>query len=100
MEKIMQFFATNDVVADRFELWFNPDGHSEGFLTYGYAVPHNLPEGWRAYDIRHSDDDDAIPCTLEKSVIVNYYGTFLTKDNLDDLLEKGYADILDWNFID
>jgi len=36
-----------------------------------------IPKGLYAYDLRHGDDD-GIPCTLEKSVTVNYFGTVLS----------------------
>jgi len=34
-----------------------------------------------AFDIRHSDDDFGEPCTIEKKVVVNYFGSILSPFN-------------------
>ena len=51
----------------------------------------SLPVGIYKYDIRHDDDGQGTPCTVENSVYANYYGSILTKepikfsiDNHDD----------------
>ena len=36
----------------------------------------SMPKGMYAYDLRHGDD--GIPCTLEKHVVVNHFGTVLS----------------------
>lgn len=47
-----------------------------------------LPKGIYAYDLRH-DDDDGIPCTLEKHVVVNHFGTVLSNRPFS-LPKEGY----------
>ena len=43
-----------------------------------------LPEGYYAYDIRGNDYGEPLPFwTLEKSVVVNFEGTFVTKQKVD-----------------
>ena len=58
----------------------------------------NTPKGFKTYEIRHSDYDDAIPITLENKVIVNFFGTFITEENL--LGKKKHLSIEEWDFSD
>lgn len=41
--------------------------------------PENVPEGLHYYMLRHGDDD-SYPCTMEKKVAVNYFGTVFVKE--------------------
>lgn len=50
-----------------------------------------IPAGIYAYDLRHGDDD-GIPCTLEKNVRVNYFGTVLSNKPFK-LPDEGYRRI-------
>lgn len=59
----------------------------------------SLPDKWIAYDIRHSDDDDSIPATIENNVTVNFFGTILVSNELD-LKEAGYIHINDYCYCD
>lgn len=70
------------------------------FDEYG-IIPNEYPERYHKYAIRHSDDDDSVPITLEKGKIwVNHFGDFLSRTELDRDIEShdGYLDILDWSF--
>lgn len=57
----------------------------DGFELFGREVLFSqlridrdtLPKGIYAYDLRHGDDD-GVPCTLEKRVAVDHFGTVLT----------------------
>lgn len=61
-------------------------------LFTGARVDRNtLPKGIHAYDLRHGDDD-GIPCTLERSVVVNHFGTVLTNRPFS-LSREGYRQI-------
>lgn len=51
-----------------------------------------VPDGFNKYDIRHADYDSGQPCTLEKKVTVNYYGSVLLLQELD-FGDKDYIDI-------
>ncbi len=42
----------------------------------------DIPEGYKRYSIRHSDDDWGCPRTIENSVWVNHYGDILTKEEI------------------
>lgn len=65
----------------------------KGYFTNG-RIKENV-EGWYAYDIRHGDSGDF--CTLEPHVLVNHTGTFLCASPID--MDKGYVEIMDWNFL-
>lgn len=47
-----------------------------------------IPEGFFSYALRHGDDP-GVPCTIESSACVNYYGVLLTNDNLP-IDDNGY----------
>ena len=53
-------------------------GHSALF-TNDRIDRSTVPEGCFCYDIRYSDEDDAIPAALEPAVRVNHMGTILCK---------------------
>lgn len=36
-----------------------------------------VPEGYHIYHIRHADDNQDAPCTLEKQCVVNFWGTVI-----------------------
>mgnify|MGYP006872979055 FL=1 len=50
------------------------------------------------YQIRHSDDDWDEPATLEKGVVVNFFGNVLTDEPVRELEsgEEGYLEIEDF----
>ena len=41
-----------------------------------------VPEGMCRYELRHADEDWSEPITLSRSIVVNYYGTVLTREPL------------------
>ena len=51
-------------------------------LCNGRIKPEQIPEGLRAYDLRHSDDGGRF-CSIEPKVGVNHGGTVLMRDVLD-----------------
>lgn len=56
-----------------------------------------LPAGLIAYGVRHSDDDDSVPCTIEPSVSVNYFGALIVDKPLD-FGGKDHINITEWGF--
>lgn len=64
-----------------------------GVFSQYRVDPKTVPEGFNIYDLRHGDDD-SIPCTVEKSVLVNHYGTFMTVKPLAVPM-----DISDWSYL-
>lgn len=100
---------------DNMELTLNRPGVATmtvaGLYAFGRIAPKDArSKDLRAFPIRHSDDDDSEPATLERSVTVNHYGTFLvdsrTADAIDSLLDgpaafgmdKECLYVDDWNF--
>ena len=39
-----------------------------------------VPEGVYRYELRHADEDWGEPITLSRSILVNYYGSVLTRE--------------------
>lgn len=64
-------YDANKLTYDGFELFGR-----EVLFTGARVDRDTLPKGIYAYDLRHGDDN-GIPCTLEKSVVVNHFGTVL-----------------------
>lgn len=52
-------------------------------ISYARIKRDSLPEGFYAYDVRHSDDDWGSPVELCPFVRVNYWGTIITNKPLD-----------------
>lgn len=48
------------------------------------------------YDIRHYDDDDSVPATVEKTVRINRFGTIFCESPIHNL--NDYIEIEDWDF--
>lgn len=46
------------------------------------SVSKILPEGIYIYSLRAADEDDSLPASIEKQVIVNHYGDILTDKEL------------------
>ena len=61
-------------------------------LSYGRLDKTTLPQNLCCYDIRHSDYDLDKPCTLENKVVVNFYGSIITKEPIP-LSSDGYLRI-------
>ena len=63
----------------------------------------NVPTGKFAYDLRHSDNDDMIPSTLESKVKVNRFGTFIATGEIPfmEVDESGtkYSSIEDFSYL-
>jgi len=60
-----------------------------------------IPDGWHVYDIRHDESDWSKPLTVERVVLVNFMGRFLTDRELplpfdnDECLE-----VIDYSYED
>lgn len=69
-------------------------------LFTGARLDRNtVPEGLYAYDVRHDDLCQGIPCEVAKYIMVNHWGTVLMAEPLD-LGEDGriYLEEKDWNY--
>ena len=52
-----------------------------------------VPKGYYAYDVRHDDDCQGDAVQIARSILVNHWGTLITRDNIR-LPRNGYLDIL------
>lgn len=43
------------------------------------------------YDLRHSDEDFSVPCTVEDFVIVNHWGTMISTKDLRRILNNSWG---------
>ena len=68
---------------------------------------NTVPEGYYMYEVRHSDEDWGEPCEIALGILVNFYGTLLSKEPFE--LERsstlnnayGYIDYeTDWYYMD
>jgi len=57
-------------------------GHEAYVSDFRLPAKGRFPELFY-YDIRHSDTDLGEPSTIEKDVLVNYYGTLVTTKELN-----------------
>lgn len=61
-----------------------------------------VPGGLYAYDVRHDDDQQGVPCELAKYVLVNHWGTVITDEPVE--LKENYHNAYhpltedDWNY--
>lgn len=51
-----------------------------------------LPDGYYMYEVRHSDDDWGEPCEIADWIMVNFFGTLLMKEPLENLMEQDTLD--------
>ena len=104
-KSIISICEFNNFIADPFEIQIDEATWVQGYLIMDRVnvVELNkiLPEGVKVYGIRHNDDDDSIPATIENgNVFVNNYGNFITGEYLDYLFkENHWRGIIDWNYI-
>lgn len=69
-------------------------------FTGGRLDRQTVPVGLYAYDVRHDDDQQGIPCQIAKFILVNHWGTILLTEPLE-MNERGRLDIneeTDWNY--
>ena len=66
-----------------------------------------IPEGYFMYEVRHSDEDWGEPCEIALGILVNFYGTLLTKEPFDlvpsTVTTNAYMEIdweTDWFYTD
>ena len=59
----------------------------------------SLPEGLYAYDLRDSDDCDGTPSELKTFVMVNHWGTVITKEPIEGADEGIVLNDDDYNYL-
>ncbi|MCI8287392.1 MAG: hypothetical protein HFH89_07025 [Lachnospiraceae bacterium] len=59
-----------------------------------------VPKGLHLYEVRHGDDKWSDPVQIAKGIVVNHFGSIITREPID-LPEDGYLDIdpeTGWDF--
>lgn len=74
----MKPINANEADYERFELL----GH-DALFTSLRIDRKTLPEGFHAYDLRDSDDCDGTPSEVRKFVMVNHWGTVVTREPIE-----------------
>ena len=60
-----------------------------------------VPEGYFMYEVRHSDEDWGEPCKIAPWIMVNFFGTLLTKEPFELESNELYLDWKeDWVYLD
>lgn len=49
-----------------------------------------VPDGWYLYEVRHDDECQGIPCETAKGILVNFQGSLLMKDALEEVEKEGF----------
>ncbi len=60
-----------------------------------------IPQGYHFWELA-DEDCDGIPCRYRPGILVNFYGTFITKGELpidDEEYQSGYMEPEEWRFI-
>ncbi len=78
----MQTFK--QAVAENIIFVLSPDCKTEirGFFTDERVDKDTIPTGWKTYEFRTNGCGNDNLCTLEKHVVVNFGGTYLTKKEI------------------
>ncbi|EOS69480.1 hypothetical protein C818_02261 [Lachnospiraceae bacterium MD308] len=61
----------------------------------------SVPKGLYQYEVRHDDESFGYPVEIAKGILVNFYGTLLTKNRLHGVEEHGWMLVEDeeWYYI-
>ena len=84
----------NEADYERFEIL----GH-DALFTCLRIDRKTLPEGLHAYDIRDSDDCDGTPSEVKKFVMVNHWGTVVTREPIEGADEGIVLEDKDYNYL-
>ena len=74
-----------------------PQGDIKGLFTDLRVDSATISDGLIPYNIRHSDDDDSVPATIERCVIANFFGTLIVREPLC-FGHSDHAQIVEWNY--
>lgn len=69
-----------------------------GFFTDWRIDRKSIPDGWYFYEVRHADNDWCEPVEVALGVLVNFWGTLITKEPI--LLEPSTSDDDTYVYID
>lgn len=71
---------------------------TSALFTSNRVSRESLPEGVFLYEVRHDDECMGEPSEIAKGIMVNFWGSLLTVQQLKEVEENGYMIIgsVDW----
>lgn len=68
-------------------------------FSSGRIQRESVPEGFYCYEVRHDDECMGIPCELSSHVLVNFWGTVISKVSLiNNGEDRRYIEADDWGY--
>lgn len=67
----------------------------EALFSCGRIERGSVPKGLYQYEVRHDDCCQGIPCEVAKGIMVNFWGTLLTREAIEEVETCNYRFILD-----
>ena len=81
--------------------WVDELGTHTGYFTDMRIIHASVPDGWYRYEIRHDDDGLGDWAEIAKHVLVNFWGTLITREPIEfDAYEDGYCWVIDYDYAD
>ena len=68
---------------EKIVIWLKGGKSYRGYFTSLRVDRNSIPKGFRAYDLRESDESDLWFCQLKSYVLVNHAGTFITDSKIE-----------------
>lgn len=105
-ERLYHEFDANNIIADEMNVWLGSEGteQSAGYLVLDHIGIDKLRdivgEPFKVYAFRGDDDLSDMPATIEnKEVVVNFFGYFVTEDDLDWMFKgQDYVEVWTWDY--
>lgn len=64
--------------------------NNPALFTCGRIDHSTVPKGYHIYEVRHDDECRGNAAQLAKKIIVNHWGTLITRDEITDVTKDGY----------
>lgn len=73
----------------------------EAFFTCDRIQGDSVPEGLYQYEVRHDDEGLGNPVQIARGILVNFYGSLLCREKLEDIETQGtiYISEADWHWM-
>ena len=73
----------------------------EAFFNCDRIQGASVPEGLYQYEVRHDDEGLGNPVQIARGILVNFYGSLLCREKLEDVETQGtiYISEADWHWM-
>ena len=73
----------------------------EAFFNCDRIQGASVPEGLYQYEVRHDDEGLGNPVQIARGILVNFYGSLLFREKLEDIETQGtiYISEADWHWM-